>query len=77
MKKKWKEIVTDISLITVSATTEAAWTGFLVWATSKIPYVGIPIATLLGVTGTICTVYIVNGGRLCYKDWREQYYTVK
>ena len=77
MRKKWKELITNISLTTASTTTEAAWTGFLVWATSKIPCVGIPIATLVGVTGIFCTVYIANGGRLCYKDWKKRYYTVE
>ena len=77
MKEKWKDLAVSTGLTAVGTTTEAVWTGLLVWATSKIPYIGIPIATLLGVTGVVCTVYIANGGRLYLKDWKKQYYTVE
>lgn len=77
MKEKWKDLAVGTGLIIGGITTQAAWTGFLVWTTNKIPHIGTPIAVLLGVTGAVCTVFVANGGRLYYKDWKKQYYTVK
>lgn len=73
MIEKYKELFTGIGLTTLGTGTEIAWTGFLVWAASKIPYIGIPIATLLGVTGTAGTICLINGSRLCYQDWKKKY----
>lgn len=77
MEDKWKEFMIDGGLRTIGAATQATWTTFLVWATNKIPYVGIPIATLLGVTGFICTVWVAKGGSNRYRNCDKQYCTVE
>lgn len=75
MTKKWKELSTITGLSAVSTIGEAAWTGFLVSTTSKIPYIGIPVATMLGITGVFGTLWFANAGRFAFKDWYKQYYT--
>ena len=75
MTEKWKEFLT-ITELTTAVPVEAAWTTFLVCASSKIPYIGIPIAAWLGIVGTISTVWLGNGCRFAYKDWYKEYCTV-
>lgn len=75
MKKKWKEfsIITELSVASVIG--EAAWIGFLVSATSKIPYIGIPIAVTLGVTGILGIIWMGNTCNFAYQDWYKEYCT--
>lgn len=73
MQEKYKELLTDVGLTTLGTGTEIAWTGFLVWATSKIPYIGIPVATILGITGVTCAAWLASGSRMCYYDWKKKY----
>ena len=72
MTNKWKDLI-DIAGGTAIVGSEVAWTVFLTSAASKIPIVGIPIAAILGVTGAGTTVYLANGLRFLYKDWRRDY----
>ena len=72
MTNKWKDLI-DIAGGTAIVGSEVAWTVFLTSTASKIPIVGIPIAVILGVTGAGATVYLANGLRFLYKDWRRDY----
>lgn len=74
MEKKWKEFSAITGLSAASVIGETAWTGFLVSATSKIPYVGIPIAVALGLTGIFGAVWMGNACGFAYKDWYKEYY---
>ena len=75
MTKKWKEFlaITGGSAGLVSA--ELGWTAFLVWSSSKIPVIGIPIAVGLGLTGLGCATFFGNAGRFACQDWYKEYYT--
>ena len=74
MTKKWKELSIITGLSTAVTVGEAAWTGLLMWSTSKIPYIGIPIAALLGAVGIGGIYYIGNIGYFACKDWYKKYY---
>ena len=63
MQEKHKDLLLGAGL----AGTEIVWTGFLCWVTSKIPYVGIPIATVIGIMGVLSANYFFNVSR-CHKD---------
>jgi hypothetical protein len=74
MTKRWKDLVATMGVTGGLVSSELAWTGFLVWGTSKIPYVGIPLAVILGTTGVSGALWIGRKGWLAYKDW-EKYYS--
>ena len=69
MKEKYKELIADIGLTTTLTIGEALWTSFLVCSSSKIPIIGIPIATSLGIVGVLGTIWLANSSRVCYEDW--------
>lgn len=73
MTDKYKDFFTYAGLTTGCVSAEAGWTALLVWLSSKIPYVGIPIAALLGAGGATSIFFLINGGRLCYLDWYKTY----
>lgn len=73
MTGKWKDFLTITSLSTTAISGGAAWTVFLVYMTHKIPYVGMPIATLFGAVGAFETVWIGKACGLAYQDWYKKY----
>lgn len=52
MTEKWKDFLMITGLSATTIPTETLWIIFLTSITSKIPYVGIPIAISLGLVGT-------------------------
>ena len=76
MTEKWKDFLSIIGIETALTGSEVAWTGFLVSTASRIPYVGVPIAVLLGATGIGCTLWLANNGRFAIQDWHKKYYTI-
>ena len=72
---KWKEFAEIAGLSTAAIVGETAWTIALVWSTSKIPYVGIPIAALFGIVGIGGTCCIGGMSYFAYKDWYQKYCT--
>jgi hypothetical protein len=75
MPKKWKDLLAIAGTTGALVSSELVWTGFLVWGTSKIPYVGIPLAAILGVTGVSGALWMGGKGRSVYKNWQKEYYT--
>lgn len=75
MKKKWKEFSAITGLSAAAIIGETAWTGFLVSTTSKIPYIGIPIAVTLGLTGIFGAIWMGNTCGFAYQDWYKEYCT--
>lgn len=75
MTEKWKEFAKITGLGVACTVGELAWTGFLISTVSKIPYVKIPAATVLGITGMFGTLWFVNAGKFAFKDWYKEYYT--
>ena len=73
MTKKYKDLLGVISLGTVGTGVEIAWTGFLINAASKIPYIGIPVAIFIGAVGAGCTIFIANGSYTAFCEWRQEY----
>ena len=73
MTEKWEDFlgITGITLAAIPG--EAAWTTLLAYFLSKIPYVGIPIAILVGSIGAFGTVWIGRVCELSYKDWYKKY----
>ncbi len=71
--EKWKKFAAITGFSVPAVTGEAAWTTFLVWATSKIPYIGIPIAITFGVLGTAGTLWIGGVCSIMYEDWYKEY----
>ena len=71
---KWKEFADITGLSIISTIGEAAWTGFLVSTTKKIPHIGIPVAAILGITGMLGTLWFANAWRFAYQDWYKEYY---
>ena len=76
MIEKWKDFWTITGITGTTIPAEIGWTTFLVLSTSKIPYVGIPIAALLGITGAIGTIWLGSNCRFAYKDWYKEYCTM-
>lgn len=66
-------MITGLSATTIP--TETFWTIFLTSITSKIPYVGIPIAISLGLVGTLGITWMINTCGFAYQDWYKEYYT--
>lgn len=75
MINKWKEFLTITGISSALISGEIGWTGFLAWHSAKIPYIGIPIATVLSVTGIGCALFIGSSCYLVYKNWYEEYYS--
>ena len=74
MTNKWKEFLTITGVSSALISGEIGWTGFLVWHSAKIPYVGIPIAVILGTAGIGGTLFLGSRSRLVYKNWYQEYY---
>ena len=73
MEEKHKELITYIVLTIFSIGMVFAWTSLFIWIALKIPYIGIPVAILFGISGIMCLILFINGGRLCYLDWKKKY----
>ena len=73
MTRKWKEFSEITAVSTLAIVGEAGWTGLLVWGTSKIPYVGIPISILLGSVGILGSAWIARGSSFAYEEWYKTY----
>lgn len=73
MTGKWKDFLTITGLSTTAISGEAAWTVFLTGVTSKIPYIGIPVATILGLIGGLGALWVGKACGLAYQDWYKKY----
>lgn len=66
MSKSEKMIAASVGALGTG--TEIAWTTFLVLASSKIPYIGIPLAALIGIAGAGCTAFIASRSYIAFKN---------
>jgi len=75
MTKKWKDFATLTAFTVPAVVGEIGWSALLTWGSSRIPYVGVPLAIFIGSAGTIGAVWVSAACRSAYKDWYKEYHT--
>ena len=73
MTEKWKDFWSITGVAFLALPGEAMWTVLLAKITSKIPYIGIPLAATIGAIGAFGAIWVGRTCSLAYEDWYNEY----